>query len=238
MVDLLIGRSLVGKLREAEEFNDKIEQAKVGFLDDLRQYEKLPGYKPEMERGMVEAVAALENLPQIDVDEVQRYLITLTKKDYQSEGSVLNEAIMGRQTVEDTLEELSRVNKGVRRFTPRFKDEEHNERVEELHLLLEEDYLLQHAISTEGIFHPLNVVGGSLYGAMSGFGLTYGINLITSAQELSGLDSQTPLIEVAGYMSLIFGSIGVVIGSLSRSSNKDLPWNNAKYLDSRIKELL
>lgn len=160
----------------------------------------------------------------MNISEAQRELF----QRYE-DNPVLYDAIKGKQTIEESLEDLAKVNKGYRKFLPRKKDKEHNEGIEHMGELITEPSQLEKA----GITEVDNPVTGIAEGAIMGMvasGALYGISSV-GAPELSIFD------EFMLFGSSFGGLVGGAISSITTPERfSELPYDEAKYLDEKVKD--
>jgi len=159
-----------------------------------------------------------KSLDQIDVPKTQREIF----REYEA-NPVLNDAVSGKQTITQGLEELAKVNKGIKRFLPHKKDEAQNEKVRQMEELVSgiDD------LRTRGIFYPDNAVAGAIEMAGIVFGFTY------LFKKLFGISNSELGVRVITMLSPIIASLGGL--ALDRSDY--LPKDEAKYLDEKVGEL-
>lgn len=210
------------QLKEAETFNDIIERDAEKFLASLSKFEGLPGYSK----------ISLGKLPQIDIAKVQKNLM----KKYEN-NPVFYDAIQGTKTVEESLNELARVNKGIRKILPRRKDTAHNDRISQLgELITEPNYL-----RSNGIWMPDNIVST----AIEVTGLVFlASNLFTrliipetdvniDPEELAR-DLEIYQVFMPAMISEIMAPLMGFITNARRFS--ELPTEEVKYIDLKIEE--
>ncbi len=175
---------------------------------------------------MDERLRNLNSSNMIDVAELQRNLF----ERYES-NPVLYDAMQGRQSVEESVEELGQVNKGIRKILPWGINKGHNERLKQLGELVSEPYHLR----TFGIFTPDNLITTGAETTALTFGITYLMSryLFTPPEEfqqtLHTFQVAIPTI-VSALMAPVFG-VGM---NLRRFTG--LPTDKAKYLDGKVQE--
>ena len=162
-----------------------------------------------------------KGLNQINVPETQRKIF----EEYES-NPVLHDALLGRQTVADSLEELAQVNKGARRFLPHRRNNAHNNRVARMGELVPDVGTLM----TRGILYPDNAIFATLGAAAIALGTAFVLS------KLSGTNGNeiTQRWNIA-YPSIMF-PILAVFGSATRNRSKHLPRNEARYLDDKVSQ--
>ncbi len=168
----------------------------------------------------------------IDVEVIQRNMIN----EYRP-NAVLDDAILGNWTIEQSLMDLSQVNKGWRKILPWKKDEEHNQRLESFKGLISYPQQLR----TDGVFYPDNLITGTLEVGLGCLVFSYIIARIIavpnpemSAEEIQGMNHVIHYV-VPGITSGLLGPIVGFSTNLNRFNN--LPIDQAIYLDQKIDEL-
>jgi len=171
----------------------------------------------EVER-LAKHLVIYKSLDQIDVPKTQREIF----KEYES-NPVLHDALVGRQTVAESLEKLAHINKGAKRFLPHKKDEAQNERVGQMEELVSgiDD------LRTRGIFYPDNAVAGAIGTA----GIVFGVKYLST--KLFGISNSELGARVITMLSPVF----VGFGGLALNRSDHLPKNEARYLDEKVQEL-
>src|SRR3989344_4664972 len=175
----------------------------------------------------------LNSPSEIDVAELQKTIL-----GRYEENQVLYDAIRRRQTIEESLEELGRVNKGIRKILPRRKNKNHNERLEQLGELISEPVHLQ----ASGIFTPDNLITTCIEIMPLAFGAAYLTQRYLLPLDPAGLSSETFQRIQYNYqvtIPLLFSAFGGLTFGLIQSVgrlDKLLPTKQAKYLDERVVE--
>jgi len=121
------------------------------------------------------------------------------------------------------------VNKGIRKILPRRKDKIHNERINQIGKLIKKPYQLE----KNGLFFPDNIINFMVeVGALS-FLVSPSGNLL-----LNKISSQQKEIFNLYIPLFLTGTLGVGLGSLVNSYFRSgkLPFDEAKYVDAKIKE--
>jgi hypothetical protein len=186
------------------------KQMKLDFLMEV-----LSNRLVEVEE-MAKHFIIYKGLNQINVPETQREIFG----EYEA-NPILNDALLGRQTVAESLEELAQVNKGAKRFFPHKKNKVHNERVKQMSELVPDVENLR----TKGIFYPDNLVAGigiGLTACATGLGLSF---LLTQYY--------SPKILVASSIIIIPATI---CAGAFYNREKQLPRNEARYLDGKVSQ--
>lgn len=154
----------------------------------------------------------LRNLEGVERDLFQEY----------ENNPVFYDAIHGRQTIEESLEELALVNKGIRKILPWKKDEEHNERLKQIGELVTKPFHLR----TAGIFCPDNFITTFLEVTP----LLYGFGCLIN--QYSPFPASSP-----GEILMLSASFGLIMGVGTNFGRRGkLPIDEAKYLDEKVKE--
>jgi hypothetical protein len=160
---------------------------------------------------------------QIDLSELQRKIFQIYDKN-----PVLYDAIQKKQTIEESLEELGKVNKGIRKILPWRKDKIHNERLEQLGELISEPYHLH----TSGIFAPDNLITAGAEITAMAFGSSYFL-LEYLFPPSPNLDPHFKVVMATSLSALFVPTLGLGM-NLNRFSK--LPRDEAKYLDEKVQE--
>jgi hypothetical protein len=161
------------------------------------------------------------------VQEIQRNIID----DYAA-NPVLEDALSGNLSIEDTLDELAQVNKGIRKILPWMKNKEHNSRLEQLGELITKPNQLY----TGGIFYPDNIMFGVIVTPLFVFGLNYFLTeYIKSSSSIDNQNEYILNVVIPTLSSLIFTPFASL--AMSRQRFWALPRDEAKYIDTKIKEL-
>lgn len=143
----------------------------------------------------------------------------------QYEGNpVFDDAIKGKQSLEESLDELTQINKGIRKILPWRKDRVHNERLSQLGELISEPEHLR----AKGIFIPNNVVSLGVFGETLVVGACYAM------EKINGLN-YGELLSWAPAQSAVFLGVAGVMFNIQRLM--PLPTQEARYLDAKIKEV-
>jgi len=218
--------SLYDRLIETEKLNGRLHVVVDEFQEALKKFEGLPGYSPYI----------LYSVPYIDISAVQRDLISKYENN-----PVLEDAIVGRMSIEDSLQELAQVNKGIRKILPRRKDKVHNTRLKHLNDLMPGTDGLQ----SYGILFPDNFFTAAIETTALAFVSTYAYAAIllphayiNPTPELIAEQvkfSQTVM--PAMFSVLTAPLIGLACNFRRFSSfGATLPVGEARYLDRRVQE--
>lgn len=162
-------------------------------------------------------------------DNAQRDLLTRSESN-----PVFYDAVQGKMSIEDSLSELSKVNQGIYRVLPRFKNKAHNERLKNLGELIR----FPHQLRTGGVAIFDNLIGGAAMGgvilATTNELMKY--ILINNSVSPVQIDESKSMIDiiVLGYSVFAVPLGAAITHSLGRTG--ELPFKEAKYIDSKIKE--
>ena len=132
---------------------------------------------------------------------------------------ILDDALQGRQTISESLEEIAKKDRFSKFFIPRRKNKAYNERINQIDELINAP---QH-LRTRGILFPDNFVNSTIVYAPFLGGSMY---LITGHSEIS-LASAT-VAPIIGLMNAFAMNTSPLISTSQKQ---------AKYLDNKIKEL-
>ena len=210
---------LVSQLREVERLDGELVSIAERYNEAIKKYEE--------HFDVDELSIDTRSLPTIDVASAQKQLIEDTSSG-QDRNYILADAISEIKSVEEALYDLSKVNAGFGKIMPRFKDEEHNKRVGELSDLIAINYSMDNTLRKEGL---LDISRPFTYPAA--YSVAFGS--LGCLAGLAGDNQNLPLlISGAAISGLLLG--GLMATALVRN-NKDLPWENARYLDQKIDEL-
>lgn len=216
-----MGGTLYHRLKLVEEIYKGIEHTVRSLKSNMEKFKGLPGFSDFS-----------IDYTQIDVSKAQRAVMEGCKGN-----PILSDAIQGRQTVEESLLELAEVNKGIRRFLPRKKDDSHNERLEYLGELLPK---LGHLIAN-GAWFPDNLVTGAVESAALVFLAAY----ISVKFLMPGMyaDPDPAIIAQDARMyqmlvpALTSAFIAPVVGlGANQGRFTALPTEEARYLDEKVQE--
>jgi len=199
-------------------YNDRVETARIEFNTFIQDHKGLPGYR--------NFEIKPEDLPEINIPKIQKALIC-RRLERKEPNLVLADAIIYNTPIRQTLEELSRVNKGIRRFFPKGKNKVQNKKVKQITELLGKKWVLVNNLRADGIFSFRNPAAYILPTTMAG---TY------TGLTMDKLKGSFPLQTIA------MGGMGLLISSLYSvmylgQSNRDLPWKKAEDLDAKLDEL-
>lgn len=150
--------------------------------------------------------------------------------------SVLDDAINGEKTIEESLLEAGRVNLGIKKLLPRQRDKKHNIQIIEIGQLITEP---SHLYSS-GVLWPDNFLGGTIsalcvYTALDLAFLDFAVIPFMNKfpdSKMNFYDCAFNLYYVALCCS------APVVGLLSTTKRFDkLPIDQAKYLDKKIESV-
>nr|MBA4405549.1 hypothetical protein [Nanoarchaeum sp.] len=196
------------------------------LYDRLKLFEKLGGKFDELCEELPRPKPILEFFHSRD-SEVQKRIISAYENN-----TVLDDAINGRQSIDDSLSELAEINKGWKVMLPRRKNKSHNKKIEQLGELITEP----RGLISRGLFYPDNAVSLTCYAAIAftllekvalNYGWVAGSNPIEIAKTLGDFANTS-----------VIGSLGtgLICGFDGERTNR-LPHDQAKYLDEKISEL-
>lgn len=212
--------TLYFNLKDTEKINDTLKSRVRDLKTMFERFESLPGFEQFVEIG---------EIPEINVPEYQREIIQKYQPNY-----FLNQALDGEKPIEKNLEELSKINKGIRKILPRRKNPEHNQKVESMEKLIG---MCRH-LKAKGIFVLDNLVTGYVFGV----GLT---SIMTNLVAISGTDpslSQQEYIFARYLLPFLFGVVLTPAQFIRSPHFSNLNPNSnlkerAQYLDKKIEEL-
>ncbi len=219
--------TLYEKLQTAENVNIYLKGARGRYIDVMRAFEDAPG---------IVAVAKTlsdEPLPEIAVPDYQRKII-----ENATANPILLNALQGKQTIEQKLEELAERYPHKRIFPSR-ENLQHNQEVEEL------GELVSHVgrLKTGGVLASENLLSGA--GFM--ITLTYAIMLpIVGAIHFNdkGTEASQQSLQTMRYAFLVFvPAVMAVLGGLmgyalaNNSSSIETAKEQSHYIDIKIAEL-
>ncbi len=179
-----------------------------------------------------EQLRDLKGFDQIDVAELQGILFQRYERN-----PVLYDSIKGRLSVEESLDELAEINKGVRKIIPWRKNKAHNERFEQLGELVS----APHHLKTRGIFMPDNFFTAGVEVAVVAFGITYLLSTITltpnpdaSPEEIKKMFFDYRVVLPATFSSVMSPFLGFVLNLVRLDKvGKD----EVRYVDTKVREL-
>jgi hypothetical protein len=203
--------ALYTKLRNAEEVQKEFGNDFDRFQKVLGEYKKIPGFT-SME---------LKGYPEFNVPAYQKQIMQNYEKN-----PVFMDSVNGKISIEDTLNELSVVNKGIRKYLPRRKNKSHNERIEQVGELVEKPTHLR----KNGIFVPDNFVTTFTEANAIFLPIVYGV-----FKEIDPSASFSQLI-----VPMLFSEIGPFAVSWGLQLNGRMGFGSheeAKYIDTKIEEL-
>jgi hypothetical protein len=152
---------------------------------------------------------------------------------------VLCDAIQGKQSIEQSLDELAGINNGLAgKFFPRRKNKAHNDRLKDLGELIDEPKYLRES----GILAPDNFVSVTALVAAGVFGFCYLMSEISSfPSRINDLNPEQLKQALYAQRVLIPAAISVVLapglGALATAIRfKKLPIDQARYLDGKVNE--
>ena len=174
----------------------------------------------------------IDSSSEMDVLKLQRTLFRKYEKN-----PVLYDAIQGKQTIGESIEELSQINKGIRKILPWGVNEGHNKRLKQLGELVSEP----HYLHTRGIFMPDNLIMGGAETTAVIFGFWYLTSVLLKYNPESGsLEEFQQAVNVwrvlmPTVMSVVYAPIGALVANWERFKSP-LPRDEAEYLDEKVIE--
>lgn len=212
---------LYTQLKEVEGLNDKLNSNISQFYESLKAI-----------KNYTDVDISLENVPKIDVSAIQKRLIFDCSKN-----PIIYDAIYNHKSLEETLNELSQVNKGVKKMLPRRKDEIHNEKLKQLGELI--GYPSQ--LECSGVFSPDNFATVAAGCTIFAFGFCYLFSKYVIMQSADITKEESELITYYfGFVAPTTVSVTAApLAGFLASSRRfgDLPIEEARYIDNKIKEL-
>jgi len=174
----------------------------------------------------------LNSSNQINVAELQKNLLQRYEQNL-----VFYDAMQGKQSVEETLEELGQVNKGIRKILPWKKNKGHNERLDQLSELVSKPYHL----NTSGIFMPDNLITIGAEVTALAFGTSYAFAKFLMPEMYVEPDleflTQNMKIHTTVIPAFMSALMAPILGlSINSKRFTGLPIGEAKYLDGKIQE--
>ena len=208
-------KTLYEKLTGIEQINESLknEASKLNEFLNLKDYDV---YKH-----------IVDSIPQVDIIKTQQSLMEEYEKN-----PVFYDTIQKRLTIEESLMELSRINKGIRKFLPRMKNKTHNERLKQIGRLISEPAYLE----ASGILTPDNIITTGIESSIIISGL-FGFSFLFLKDFLPSDISSEMYRQLSNFVdTYTFLTVPILSLVMNASRFKSLPINEAKYLDERIKE--
>lgn len=172
---------------------------------------------------MDKVAKVLNGFTPVNKPELERKLC----QDYER-NPVFKDAIDKKQTIEQSLEELGKIRKGIRGFLPWRKNKAHNERVKQIGELIFEP----HRLYTLGIFTPDNIITTGAGLTAASFGIFYLMTKLFINPSPEVLYQYRVILPAV--LSVYTAPIAGVASNLLRFIG--LPTDEAKYLDEKVKE--
>ena len=208
-------KTLYEKLTGIEQINESLknEASKLNEFLNLKDYEV---YKH-----------IVDSIPQVDIIKTQQSLMEEYEKN-----PVFYDTIQKRLTIEESLMELSRINKGIRKFLPRMKNKTHNERLKQIGRLISEPAYLE----ASGILTPDNIITTGIESSIIISGL-FGFSFLFLKDFLPSDISSEMYRQLSNFVdTYTFLTVPILSLVMNASRFKSLPINEAEYLDEKIKE--
>ena len=208
--------TLYEKLVEVENAQRRIDESLSDYRENVASLKKR-AYVPSLDIPEIK----------IDIPSAQRSIFS----DYK-DNEFLRSALRRTKSLEESADELTKPYMGIRKYLPRLKDGEHNDKVEQL------TELVPHAIcfKTRGILYPDNplVVGAGL-GSLAFAGIYFGVDLMKLSIDKESRETTRIFfasIFQLGIIAASIASIALVIPSMRAFLSEE-----AQYIDNKIKEL-
>jgi hypothetical protein len=171
------------------------------------------------------------------ITEDESILPKLQERLFQNyeENPVFFDAKTGKISIQDSLYELGKINEGIRKFLPWKKDEEHNNRLNQLGELIPKPYHLE----SSGIYMPNNLVtiGIETTGIAFFLGFLGGKFFINQESTASSEEIKYVRDLLTFTIPCIVSSFVTLFGSyINNGRFSELPVTEAKYLDGKINE--
>jgi hypothetical protein len=212
---------------------------KLTILDDYKYHQvyQITENRNNMHQFLSEEeLTAIKEVQTKRPNAVDRFIESNDKKQFDAmskyeKNPIFHEALYGRQSITESLEELAQVNKGYRKWLPRRKDKAQNERVEQMGELISKPYGLE----SKGIFYPDNFVTAAVetavlvptVGIFAAYILKQGATNPKSAKEIMQMSMQMSYL-----MTPLFGIYGGL--AMGKSRFASLPFDQAGYIDAKI----
>jgi hypothetical protein len=143
---------------------------------------------------------------------------------------VLQNAIFGEKSIEQSVEELSKKYQGIRKFLPHKKDIEYNERRCYLGSLITTPNW-----RTRGLFSLDNTLAATVLGAVVGYALPIALNASMPLNSPTSYNLPHNVMSVLASISC--GVTMMAVGASITPRGKKESIEQARYLDNKIKEL-
>jgi hypothetical protein len=167
----------------------------------------------------------------VNVTEIQKYLFQIYEKN-----PVFQDALNKRQTIEESLIELSKINTGINKILPWRKDKVHNERLNQIGELISKPYHLEKA----GILAPDNAITTAIGSAVLCFGSCYLLTKYFISQEvIDPIKLQQNIQFSQVFMPTIMTAFMTLagVGFNYKRATGPLAIDEAQYVDAKILEL-
>jgi len=210
--------NLYDRLEETDSLNENLGKTVKEANQNLEQFKGMQGYK--------DVSTPDSKVPTIDIESVQKGIFCEYKGN-----SILQNALSGCKSIEQTVDELSQINKGIKRFLPHRKNKEHNQKCDELSDLMPERYHLR----TNGLLALDNFVNNTVLWSAVSFALCRGMELSFS------FESNTMPDQILSTYAPIAMSILMMIAGMNhnryRKEGIAKTKEYARYLDHKIEAL-
>jgi hypothetical protein len=177
---------------------------------------------------MNEKLKELKNPNLIDVPSLQKELFECYEKN-----PVLYDAMQDKQSVNESLEELTQINKGIKKILPWRKDKVHNERLKQMGKLI---YSPSHLYTT-GIFTPDNLITTGVYTTAMAFGMFWLFEPSLTFNPTSKVVQELFQFKVPLATSALMAPLFGLMTNFPRFNNLfSISKEQAKYLDGKVEE--
>jgi len=161
--------------------------------------------------------------------------------EHSQRNPILNDAVLQKQSLEDTLFKLNKINNGIRKYLPRRKNSEHNKKVSYMSEIvpMPESFYTKGLFALDNFFNGILIISGIFYctGYFIGNAIANNKEFIRYMFEYMDLQdiARYYKITMPGYTSLVAGPIIALTMQSKRTGN--IPLSQARYIDEKIKEL-
>jgi hypothetical protein len=232
--------TLSSRLKTAEKINDYILEDVIETEIDFEDYvhnldKKFSRFYNNNFVHFIGLKGVKLKIPLIETKDYQKEIF----QDYMT-NPVIQRALSGEKSVENSLRELGEVNQGIKRFLPKAKDETHNKKVAEMSHLIEG----VEPLYTKRYFNLDNALTSAVgFGALS-FGVLYGFSKLVMPElsihpnpsEINQNLVMSEFLIPSIYLSVGGGLIAGAITSWDKVTYKP-PINQARYIDDKIEEI-
>jgi len=170
---------------------------------------------------------AIGSQTRIDLPEAERLIFAQYEHN-----AILADALTGAKSIEEALLDLGKINQGIRHWLPWKRNEIQNRSVEYIGNLIEKPK----ALLTQGTLCPDNMITMTGYVLAASYIAAGVLHFVLGPQ--CGLHPD-PNVSIGAEPAIAAGIMGPLFGlaATTGSRPKELPIDQAMYLDSKIKEL-